>query len=753
MDRRPRPTQPKSRTADLGIGSECVPLGSHVAYFWETDKEFADAVGFLEAGLRGTDHCVIFGHEEANQAVCKILQERGFNVEALQAERQLTVLGGNSSGDTILHTIASAFEQGIAGGVPLIRLLGNIGWGKHNWPDEEDLLAFEAKVTTAAKQFPCVVVCMYDVHESSGLIVRHGAFETHPLIVQGQSVRTNPYYVPADVFLERLEAIAAHISERRRTEETLRKSEERFGILFERSRTLLDINNALISNLTQEALFRAIAQALRRVVPFDRTAIFLHDPDKDVLRLFVLESSLPSSYFTVGLEMAPGESHVGWVFRHQRPLLRRDLERERQYPMEDHALADGVRSYVIVPLMARGKTIGALAVASTTTNQYSEADAAFLQEAANQVALAVENMKAYEEIATLKARLEHENVYLQEEIRREHNFVEMVGSSPALLAVLRKVEQVAPIDSTVLISGETGTGKELIARAIHNRSARKDRPLVKVNCSAISAGLVESELFGHVKGAFTGALERRIGRFELAHGGTIFLDEVGELAPETQVKLLRVLQEQEFEPVGSSRTVRVDVRVIAASNRGLEEAIRAGRFRADLFYRLNVFPIEVPPLRERRSDIRQLVMFFLSRFSKRFGKKVDTVSQATMERLTSYPWPGNVRELQNIIERAVVLAHGPVLELVRDLLPIPAAGLSPGAVEQSTRGVRSSVPIAGGLPTLEEMERSHILSVLKQTGGVIEGPKGAARILKVHPNTLRSRMVKLGIKRSSHEIA
>ena len=328
--------------------------------------------------------------------------------------------------------------------------------------------------------------------------------------------------------------------------------------------------------------------------------------------------------------MASGESHVGQVFQSQQPLLRHDLATERQYPADDMAYGDGVRSYVIVPLVARGTSIGTLAVASTTPGQYAEADVQFLQDAANQVALAVANMTAYEEIAALKARLEHENVYLQEEIRREHNFVEMVGNSPALLTVLRRVEQVAPTDSTVLVSGETGTGKELIARAIHSRSARKARALVKVNCAAISAGLVESELFGHVKGAFTGAIERRVGRFELADGGTIFLDEVGELPLETQVKLLRVLQEQEFEPVGSNRTVRVDVRVIAATNRNLEEAVQAGRFRADLFYRLNVVPLVVPPLRERPADVPSLVMFFLAQFAKRFGKRIETVPPETM---------------------------------------------------------------------------------------------------------------------------
>ncbi len=491
-----------------------------------------------------------------------------------------------------------------------------------------------------------------------------------------------------------------------------------------RHRTLLEINNALISNLTREALFHAIAQAVRRVVPFERTAIFLHDAEKDVLKLFILESSLPSSYFTVGLEMAPGESHVGLVFQRQEPFLRRDLATERQYPAEDLAYGDGVRSYVIVPLIVRGKSIGTLAVASTTPGRYSEADVRFLREVANQVALAVENMKAYEEIAALKARLERENTYLQEEIRREHNFIEMVGNGPALLAAL------------------------LIARAIHSRSARKERPLVKVNCGAISAGLVESELFGHVKGAFTGALERRVGRFELADRGTIFLDEVGELPAETQVKLLRVLQEQEFEPVGSSRTARVDVRVIAATNRNLQEAVQAGRFRADLFYRLNVFPLAVPALRERRSDIPLLVMFFLGQFGKKFGKRIETVPPETMDRLVAYSWPGNIRELQNVIERAAVLCPGPTLELDHDLLPVPDPGggqstvpapATPGPVESSPGGA-----------TLEAVERAHILATLERTGWLIEGPRGAAKVLGLHPNTLRSRMEKLGIKRSAH---
>jgi formate hydrogenlyase transcriptional activator len=290
-----------------------------------------------------------------------------------------------------------------------------------------------------------------------------------------------------------------------------------------------------------------------------------------------------------------------------------------------------------------------------------------------------------------------------------------------------------------------------VARAIHGRSARNGSALVNVNCSAISAGLVESELFGHVKGAFTGAIERRIGRFELAHGGTIFMDEIAELPLETQAKLLRVLQEQEFEPVGSSRSLRVDVRVIAATNRNLREAVEAGLFRSDLFYRLNVFPVEIPPLRERRSDIPHLVAFYVSRFSKRFGKKVDAVSRESMEHLVNYSWPGNIRELQNVIERAVILSVDPILRLDRDLMP---ATQSPKGIEtpgsDATDQPHADVKGPKALLTLDEVERNHILAALEHSAGVVDGPNGAARILNLHPNTLRHRMKKLGIKRSRH---
>jgi formate hydrogenlyase transcriptional activator len=534
------------------------------------------------------------------------------------------------------------------------------------------------------------------------------------------------------------------ITERKQAEAALRKSEEQ-------NRSLLEINNAIITNLTQQALLRSISEALHPVISFDRCAITLYQPERDSFRFLAVEGELHSDYFRTGLELSRNETCGSWVFDHQRPLVRRDLEKEQQYPNERRLAAEGIQSMCVVPLVLQGKCIGFLSVVSVQRDRYSDEDAVFLQEVANQVALAIQNMQSYQEIASLKARLETENVYLREELRTEHNFEEIVGNSPALLRVLNAVEQVAPTDSTVLIYGETGTGKELIARAIHNRSTRNGRALVSVNCSAISAGLVESELFGHVKGAFTGALERRIGRFELANGGTIFLDEIGELSLETQVKLLRVLQEHEFEPVGSSHPLRVEVRVIAATNRNLPEAVQAGRFRSDLFYRLNVFPLELPPLRERRSDIPQLVAFCLSQFSKRLGKKIDGVSRESMGNLVNYPWPGNIRELQNVIERAIILSVGPTLRLDRDLMPVAAAAKGMETPEtDAPRDWQVDLESPKPLLTLEEVERNHILAALQHTGGVVDGPKGAAKILNRHPNTLRHRMDKLGIKGSRH---
>jgi formate hydrogenlyase transcriptional activator len=332
-----------------------------------------------------------------------------------------------------------------------------------------------------------------------------------------------------------------------------------------------------------------------------------------------------------------------------------------------------------------------------------------------------------------RARLQQQNLYLRDEIKATHNFEELIGHSPALQAVLDKVRSVAPTDASVLITGETGTGKELIASAIHSASKRRDKPLIKINCAAFPPGLVESELFGHEKGAFTGALARRSGRFELANGGTIFLDEIGEIPPETQVKLLRVLQEREFERVGGGSPIKVDIRVLAAANRDLLKAVHEKTFREDLYYRLNVFPIALPPLRERKEDIPQLVHYLVHKFATRVGKRIEGVTEQTMRRMIDYSWPGNVRELENVIERATILTTSAKLGIALDLLPR----------SEETPAVQQKL-------TLESVERDHIVAVLQQSDWVVDGPRGAARILGLHGNTLRNRMKKLGITRASH---
>ena len=516
---------------------------------------------------------------------------------------------------------------------------------------------------------------------------------------------------------------AASELERSRAEASLKRSESQ-------RRMLLDITNAVITKLSRDELWAAIAEAVRRVVPFDRLALCEHDPKLDCLRIVNYAGPYQREDYTpVGRQLVLDDSPAGLAFASRQYVLRRDLEAERLTTSEERAYGHGFRSICALPLVVRGHSIGAITMGSLERSQYSVADAQFLMEVANQIAIAVDNLRAHEETAALKSRFEAEAVYLQEEIKTEHNFEEIIGQSAPLRDVLRKIEQVAPTEATVLIHGETGTGKELLARAVHDRSRRKNRPLVKVNCGSIPSGLVESELFGHEKGAFTGATQQRIGRFELAHGGTIFLDEVTELPLETQVKLLRVLQEGEFERVGSSRTIKVDVRVIAATNRDLNESVKNGNLRADLFYRLNVFPLESPPLRERKGDIPLLVAFFLGKFGKKIGKQVHGVSQRSMDILRSYGWPGNVRELQNVIERAVVVAPGPIVQVDDSMLR------------------SEEVPEVTPIETLETVERNHIIRALNETEWVIHGKKGAAEILNINPSTLRSRMEKLGIKR------
>ncbi len=497
----------------------------------------------------------------------------------------------------------------------------------------------------------------------------------------------------------------------------------------ERLKLLLEVNNSIVSNLELRGLLRAISASLRSVMQCDGVGVALPDSDSGHLRVYAFD--FPKSKGLIREEIlipANEDSPGARAFRTGQPVSVLCCGPDRIDPLAE---AEGLQSLCHVPLISRNRTLGLLSLARLAPVPFSPRDLDFLSLVANQVAIAVENALAYQEIAELKDRLAQENVYLEDEIRSELNFEEIVGRSPALRSVLKEIETVAPTDSTVLIYGETGTGKELIARAIHNLSARGKSSFVKLNCAAIPTGLLESEMFGHEKGAFTGAVAQRIGRFELASRGTVFLDEIGEIPLELQPKLLRVLQEREFERLGSSRTLRTDARLIAATNRDLGAMVEDQKFRADLFYRLNVFPVEVPPLRARPDDIPLLVRHFVQQFARRMSRTVDTIPTETMNVLMRYHWPGNIRELQNLVERAVILSTGPILKV-----PLNDLQAQPGPAA------------ARKIETLEESERRQILEALEASDWVISGPNGAAAPLGLKRSTLQNRMEKLGIRRA-----
>src|SRR5512135_2211764 len=505
-------------------------------------------------------------------------------------------------------------------------------------------------------------------------------------------------------------------------------------------RALLAVSEAIASHRDLPALFHELAGRLHHVVHFDYLALVLHEAATNTMRLHVLGASEPTPIPAIVLPVE--DDPAGMVWQIQQPLIISNVAEESRWPQFlERVQPHGVQSLCMLPLTTARQRLGTLVFASRRPAAYEAADAGFLQLVANQVAVAVENALAFQEIEAalreiqaLKDKLAKENAYLEEEVRTEHNFGEIVGESAALRRVLKEVETVAPTGSTVLIRGETGTGKELIARALHELSPRRDRTFVKLNCAAIPTGLLESELFGHEKGAFTGAISQKAGRFELAHQGTLFLDEVGDIPPELQPKLLRVLQEQEFERLGGTKTIQVDVRLVAATHRDLARMVAECRFREDLYYRLNVFPLVLPPLRERPDDIPRLVRHFTQRFARRMGRRIETIPSAVMDALVRYPWPGNIRELQNVVERAVILSPGPSLQV------------PPGDLQPAPAPAQARTPAAAP-STLADAERDHILGVLRETGWVLSGPDGAAARLGMKRTTLQSKMKKLGISR------
>jgi formate hydrogenlyase transcriptional activator len=499
-----------------------------------------------------------------------------------------------------------------------------------------------------------------------------------------------------------------------------------------RYRALLAVSEAIATHHDVTALFHDLAGRLSQVVRFDYLSLVLHDATTSTMRLHILETDerVPPG---TAIILPPDDDPAGLVWQTQQPLITFCVEDLRRWPR----LLERVQSYEVqsccwLPLTTARRRLGTLVFTSKQTSAYEAADLDFLHLVANQVAAAVENAQAFQEIESLKDKLAKENAYLEEEVRTEFNSGEIVGSSASLRVVLKEVETVAPTGSTVLIRGETGTGKELIARALHELSPRRSHTFVKLNCAAIPTGLLESELFGHEKGAFTGAISQKMGRFELAHEGTLFLDEVGDIPLELQPKLLRVLQEQEFEHLGGTKTIKVDVRLLAATHRDLAQMVSEGRFREDLYYRLNVFPIVLPPLRDRRDDIPRLVRHFTQRFARRMGRRIETIPSETMEALVRYLWAGNVRELQNVIERAVIRSPGPSLQI------------SLAELESAPNQVETPAVLSG---TLADAERDHIIAILRETGWVLGGPSGAAVRLGMKRTTLQSKMKKLGIAR------
>jgi formate hydrogenlyase transcriptional activator len=495
----------------------------------------------------------------------------------------------------------------------------------------------------------------------------------------------------------------------------------------EQLQLLLEVNNALVPELELHSLLHAISTAIGRVVRHDYSSLCLYDEVRDEFRMHALVLPGGKGLLHEQLVFRPEGSPAGEAFTTRKPLVVDNLD-QKQFPnnVTGWLLAEGIKSACWVPLLRGERCIGVLCVGDRRSATLERKNVALLFTVATQVAIAVENALAFQQISKLKDQLAKEKNYLENEIHSEHYPAEIVGNSREWMQVMEQIETVAPTDATVLITGETGTGKELVARAIHSKSDRQPHTLVKVNCAAMPAGLLESELFGHERGAFTGATDKQIGRFELADKSTLMLDEVGDLPLELQPKLLRALQERQFERLGSSRTVKVDVRVIAATNRNLTELMEQRLFRVDLFYRLNVFPIAVPALRERRADIPLLVRYFTKKYAERMRKQIQVIPPEVMDFLTGCEWPGNVRELENFIERSVILSRSEVLQIpLTELRNAPAAGSQ----------------------TLEECEREHILKVLRSCHGVVGGANGCAAHLGLKRTTLNARLRKLGISR------
>jgi formate hydrogenlyase transcriptional activator len=539
--------------------------------------------------------------------------------------------------------------------------------------------------------------------------------------------------------LKLMSTVAAHVAvavENALNFEEARSSQQLLTRERDRLRLLLQVNNSVISHLELSDLFQAVSSALRDCFHHEYTGLWLFEEGSPRLRCVGMD--FPSNRGFIekiqSLDLTPVE--VEEIRSRSPRLINREEIAQLPPKFASPAQAENIHSAVSIPLVLGSKPLGILTLGSTGESTFAQEELGLLLQVGDQVALAMENALAYEKVAEARNQLNTEKTYLEDEIRYDHNLEDIVGKSRALRETLSKAEVVAKTDATVLLMGETGTGKELVARLIHNKSSRRDHTFVKLNCAAVPSGLMESELFGHERGAFTGAVATKVGRFELAHRGSLFLDEVGDIALDLQPKLLRVLQEKEFERLGSTRTLKVDARLVAATNRDLSQMVGSGEFREDLYYRLAVFPILLPPLRERREDIPVLVEYFVARYASRMKKRIKEIPSKALQAMTEWTWPGNIRELQNIIERAVILTTGECLEVPLEELKPPRTGRT------STNAARSL--------NLREVEREAILEALRKTNGRIGGPGGAAALLGLKRTTLQYRMRLLNIRLSHH---
>jgi formate hydrogenlyase transcriptional activator len=640
------------------------------------------------------------------------------------------VLHNRDNGTMKVHVIETAAAQGVAGRLDGLELPLDDSASGWVWTHQKSLvipqLSQESRFPigmAALREIAVESICLFPLTTAARRLGVIGLGSLKPAAFGRRELEFLK-------LMARQVAVAVenvlNYGEARAAQEQLRRERDRL-------RLLLEVNNAVVSHLDLDQLFTAVSACLREVIRHDGSSLLLSDAKTSQWRIHVLDFARNESFIEEGTEGTPAHSPCSAAMAKREPALFREadlLAMAEESEIARRLLARGVKSFCSLPLLSHDRALGALNIGRTKDDGFTAEDVELLSQVAQQIAIAVENALAYKEIAQLKNKLAEEKLYLEEEIQTEYNFEEIVGESRALRHVLKQVQTVAPTDSTVLILGETGSGKELIARALHNLSDRRGRTFVKLNCAAIPTGLLESELFGHERGAFTGAISTKIGRFELADHGTIFLDEVGDIPPELQVKLLRVLQEQEFERLGGTRTIRVDVRVVAATHRDLVRMIEDQTFRSDLYYRLNVFPIAVPPLRARPEDVPLLVRHFVQKFAQRMTKSIESVPADAMKALQAYPWPGNVRELENFIERAVILTQGHTLF-------VPPAELKRPVNE--TGGTSHA--------SLEQVERDHILKALRESNWVIGGRHGAAARLDMKRTTLQSRMQKLGIAR------